>query len=107
MTATPVKAFDEKFCIECRAVIKAKAEMCPNCGVQVGAQSTSNFAAPITPKNKNDEGKVVDFWLGVGIVLMPYIFAWFLLRNGYSMRSRAISFIWMAVVALPLLTKHS
>lgn len=28
------KAFDEKFCSECGAIIKAKAEICPKCGVR-------------------------------------------------------------------------
>ena len=28
------KAADEKFCSECGAVIKAKAEICPKCGVR-------------------------------------------------------------------------
>lgn len=37
------KAHDEKFCAECGAVIKAKAEICPKCGVRqalpIGATS--------------------------------------------------------------------
>ena len=32
----------------------------------------------------------------IGIVLAPYIFTWFLLRQGYSKKSRVISFSWMA-----------
>jgi len=28
------KATDEKYCSECGAIIKAKAEICPNCGVR-------------------------------------------------------------------------
>ena len=30
----PTKAIDEKFCHECGAAIKAKAEICPKCGVR-------------------------------------------------------------------------
>lgn len=34
MTEAVQKAADEKFCSECAAVIKAKAEICPKCGVR-------------------------------------------------------------------------
>lgn len=34
----------------------------------------------------------------IGIVLMPYMFAWFLLRKGYSPKSRAIGFGWAGFV---------
>ena len=38
----------------------------------------------------------------IGIFVMPYIFAWFLLREGYSKRSRLIGLGWMAIVLLVL-----
>ena len=31
---TSIKAADEKFCGDCGAIIKAKAEVCPKCGVR-------------------------------------------------------------------------
>lgn len=34
MTEALRKAADEKFCSECGAIIKAKAEICPKCGVR-------------------------------------------------------------------------
>ena len=34
MNQTIQKGADEKFCHECGAVIKAKAEICPKCGVR-------------------------------------------------------------------------
>lgn len=34
MAETVQKAADEKYCSECGAVIKAKAEICPKCGVR-------------------------------------------------------------------------
>jgi hypothetical protein len=40
----------------------------------------------------------VGILLGIGIFLLPIIFAWFTLRAGHSTRSRVISFVWMAVV---------
>jgi len=33
--------------------------------------------------------------LGAGILFFPYIGAWFLLRDGYSIRARVIGFGWM------------
>lgn len=32
--SSPIKAADEKFCHECKATIKTKAEICPKCGVR-------------------------------------------------------------------------
>jgi hypothetical protein len=38
----------------------------------------------------------VSFLLGVGILFLPYVFAWFLLRTGYSTLARIVSFSWLA-----------
>jgi hypothetical protein len=40
----------------------------------------------------------VSVLLGLGILLAPYIFAWFTLKPGYRTRARIISFTWLAVV---------
>lgn len=45
----------------------------------------------------------VSLLLGIGIFLMPYIFAWLLLRDGYSKTARILSFVWMGVVLLRLI----
>jgi hypothetical protein len=37
-----------------------------------------------------------------GIVLMPYVFSWLLLQNGYSKKARIIGLGWAAIVILPL-----
>lgn len=43
------KGVDEKFCSECGAVIKAKAEICPKCGCrQHGAASTQEKRSKTT-----------------------------------------------------------
>lgn len=44
------KAVDEKFCSECGSIIKAKAEICPKCGVR-------QFAAPINLTSVAPNGK--------------------------------------------------
>lgn len=35
--------------------------------------------------------------LGIGILLLPIVFAWFTLKKGYSTLARAVSFIWLVV----------
>lgn len=35
--------------------------------------------------------------LGVGIILLPIVFAWFTLRRGYSSSTRVAAFIWLSV----------
>lgn len=57
--------------------------------------------------NQNDQAhetrgrsKSVGAALGIGILLLPFIFAWFTLRRGYSTTARILSLGWMAVVVL-------
>lgn len=38
--------------------------------------------------------------LGIGIFILPWIFAWFLLRRGYSNTSRLIAFAWMLAIII-------
>jgi TM2 domain-containing membrane protein YozV len=45
LNQAPVKAVDEKFCSECGAIIKARAEICPKCGVRQLAPSGRNKLA--------------------------------------------------------------
>ena len=53
-----------------------------------------------------EEGhRKVGFWLGLGILLVPYVFVWFLLRKGYSKTARIISFLWLIVLFLPSLLR--
>ena len=106
MTEAAVKALDEIFCPECCAVIKAKAEICPKCGVRVGTSVASNLGPTAVPADEENGKKEVSFLLGVGILLMPYVFAWFLLRDGYSKKSRYISFIWMALIVFSVVSSR-
>ncbi len=38
--------------------------------------------------------------LGIGILFVPYFFAWFLLRRGHSQLARIIGFLWLGFVIL-------
>ena len=40
--------------------------------------------------------------LGLGIFLMPYIFAWFLLRKGHTQLARVVGFVWLGFMVLAL-----
>lgn len=40
----------------------------------------------------------VGFLLGVGIVFLPYIFVWLLLRRGYSLFARIVGFAWLLIM---------
>jgi TM2 domain-containing membrane protein YozV len=56
MTEAAQKAVDEKYCSECGEIIKAKAEICPNCGVRQSSpplvSSLSSLAA-VAPNGKS------------------------------------------------------
>lgn len=50
----------------------------------------------------------VSILLGIGIFVMPYIFSWFTLREGYSKLAKIISFTWLAVlIAMPFIAPNS
>lgn len=48
------------------------------------------------------EQRTVSIPLIIGIVLVPYVFTWFLLRPGYSKRSRILGISWMLVFFLTI-----
>jgi len=68
-------------CPECSKEMSDSAPTCPNCG-------KPNANAPAKERS-------VGVLLGIGILFIPFIFAWFTLRKGHSTKSKIISFIWM------------
>lgn len=54
MSDEKMKAADEKFCTDCGAVIKLKAEICPKCGVR---QSVPNDNTMLLGSKNADNGK--------------------------------------------------
>lgn len=56
MTENARKAADEKFCTECGAIIRAKAEICPKCGVR---QLPPPFASSLDVTAPNGKSKLV------------------------------------------------
>lgn len=49
---------------------------------------------------KSGANRKVGAALGIGILILPWIFAWFLLRKGYSNVARVIAFGWMLVIVV-------
>lgn len=70
---------------------------------QVRPQASSKKAVPVPPLPAEDRS--VSLLLGVGILLMPYIFAWLLLRPGYSKEARALAFAWMALMVVGMIAQ--
>lgn len=65
------------------------AVSCPTCG---------------KPNTYEPRMKNKGIWLWLGIFLMPYVFAWFTLRKGYSKTSQIVSFLWLAFFIIAWLT---
>ena len=70
-------------CPDCTKEMSDAAPSCPNCG------------RPNLPMISAPTERRVSILLGVGIFLMPLIFAWFTLRKGYSTKAKLISFAWL------------
>ena len=88
MSESTIKGLDEKYCSECGAIIKQKAEICPKCGVrQIELPSRVNLGiAPISSKNKIVAALLALFfgWFGVhkfylgqiGLGIVYLLFCW-------------------------------
>ena len=69
-------------CPDCSKEMSDSAPACPNCG----------------KPNKNAlVDRSVGILLGIGIFLIPIIFAWFTLRKGHTTKAKIISFLWLVI----------
>lgn len=48
------------------------------------------------------EGKKVNVGLLIGIIVLPYIFVWVLLKQGFSKKARIIGFIWLTIAVISI-----
>ena len=71
------------YCSECGAEHSRDAKNCPKCG----------------NPNPHVAGKL-SAGIIIGIIFIPYVFAWFTLREGVSVAARVISFSWMTIALL-------
>ena len=67
-------------CPDCLKEMSDSAPACPSCG-------KPNKNAPVE--------RSVGILLGLGIFLIPIIFAWFTLRKGHTTKAKIISFLWL------------
>ncbi len=89
MTDVTKKAADEKFCSDCGAVIKARAEICPKCGIRQTALHDGLTASAPNGKSKLAAGLLAillggigihKFYLGkIGIGVVFLLFCWTLI----------------------------
>lgn len=73
-------------CPDCSKEMSDAAPACPNCG------------RPNSPRAATPAERPVSILLGIGILLVPLIFAWFTLRKGYSTKAKVISFTWLLLI---------
>jgi hypothetical protein len=62
--------------------------------------SDLNQEAPVGQANAPSRPRRVSLGLAVGVLLMPVVFIWFLLRAGYSTRSQLIGVSWLGVIGV-------
>src|SRR5665647_305696 len=86
MSEMAQKGLDEKFCSECGSIIKAKAEICPKCGVRQ-ASPFANLGA-VAPNGKSKLAAALfalflggfgihKFYLGcTGMGILYLLFCW-------------------------------
>lgn len=94
-------------CWECGAEVSDAAINCPKCGAPVKKQAVYSSSAP-KPQSQSHllKHRKVSVPLFIGIMLMPYIFVWFLLRKGHSKQSKIIGFGWTGLLFLVVMANH-
>ncbi len=98
------------FCSSCGGQNDDQAKFCTGCGQALGGSTPQPTAPPPAPPpqsaapgpapstNAGDETKKVGVLLGLGIFVMPFLFAWFTLRKGHTTVAKAASFGWLALM---------
>lgn len=72
----------------------------------ISASGTTRAEGYVENVEQSDGTRKVSFLLGAGIVLMPYIFAWFTLRRGHTFTSRIVSFSWLLFIVYTAVTNN-
>jgi TM2 domain-containing membrane protein YozV/ribosomal protein L40E len=88
MNEMKIKGNDEKYCTDCGAAIKAKAEICPKCGIRQFSPQSGGSLGPVTANGKNKIAAALfalflggigvhKFYLGqVGQGILYLLFCW-------------------------------
>ena len=82
----------------------------PGTGLSYSENIISNKSASksksSSERTQSNGKRDVSFLLGLGILVMPYLFSWLLLRSGHSKTSRYLGFVWLGIFALSILTNE-
>lgn len=94
-----------RFCANCGKELSTGAKFCVYCStpVQLVGQTQPLYQPSFAQQFKRENSppsRRVGILLGIGIFFIPYIFAWFTLRPGYSTQARAISLGWAGFIIL-------
>ncbi|WP_299495431.1 hypothetical protein [uncultured Shewanella sp.] len=76
-------------CSQCQQLISKDISACPLCGHPNEQQTQS-------PVINSENTRKISWPLLLGIIFIPYIFTWFILRKGYRITSQAIALGWLA-----------
>lgn len=86
-------------CSQCHQPISTGVSTCPLCGhlneQQLPPDTTTEVTKPVVAKE-------VSWPLLLGIIFLPYIFVWFILRKGYRFTTQAIALGWLAFMLYTL-----
>lgn len=104
-------------CKECNNTYSSLVNSCPKCGAptaySTGAMQTHQPVQPppqpqyVYIQQQEYRPREVGVLLFFGILLMPYIFVWFLFREGYSALARTVGLLWMVfAIVLILIPAH-
>lgn len=88
-------------CSECGNQISDKAISCPHCGAPL-ENNSPHFQFTGQEPSAIDGERTVGAVLWIGILLLPIVFVWMLLRKGYSISSRVWGFAYLLVSFLIL-----
>lgn len=77
----------------------------PGTGLSYSRQITNRRSGTAIPNHETNTEyslpyRKVSILLAIGIMFMPYIFAWVTLKKGYSSNARVISFGWLALMVI-------
>jgi hypothetical protein len=70
---------------------------CPDCSKEMSDSAPACLSCGKPNANAPAEERPVGILLGIGILLIPLIFAWFTLRKGHTTKAKIISFVWLVL----------
>lgn len=86
--------------IDPSTLFSADLGLSPTISRVIGTASAGHKFALLSSTSERE----VSFSLGVGVLVVPYIFAWLLILPGDSKEARALGFTWLALILLTMLT---